>query len=314
LDVQGSVLHIPDVSVDLARMQITLETESSIEAVLSLLDQPPLEAMSNAGQPVDLAEGRAIVSTQIGFGIDKVIPFEAIEWTAQGRLLNVSSDKLVEGRVIRASALEARADPSRLTISGPATLGKLPVRASWRQDFGPDVNGRSTLEGSVELSQTFLDEFGIALPPGSVTGSGVAQLKVDFAGNQAPEFRLTSDLNRVGLSLKELNWSKPRNRTGALDVAGRFGKTPKIDRLSLSAPGLQASGVIDLTPGGALDIAQFDRVRVGGWLDGPVTLTGRGNLAPAVAVNGGVIDLRKASFGADGGETGLGGPAAGRLA
>ena len=303
LDVQGSVLHIPDVSIELARMQISLETDSSIEAVLSLLDQPPLEAMTNARQPVDLAQGRAIVSTQIGFAIDKVIPFEAIEWTAKGRLLNVSSDKLVEGRVIRAPTLEAQADPTGLTISGAGTLGKLPVRALWRQEFGPDVNGRSALEGTVELSQTFLDEFGIALPPGSVTGSGVAQLKVDFARDEAPEFLLTSDLNRVGLSLKELDWSKPRNQTGTLDVAGRFGKTPKIDRLALSAPGMTASGVIDLTPNGALDIAQFDRVQVGGWLDGPVTLTGRGNRAPAVAVNGGVIDLRKASFGPDGGGT-----------
>jgi hypothetical protein len=53
---------------------------------------------------------------------------------------------------------------------------------------------------------------------------------------------------------------------------------------------------LELTAEGQLATARFDRVRTG-WLDGPVTLTGRGaGRTPAVAVNGGSVDLRASTL------------------
>ncbi len=59
--------------------------------------------------------------------------------------------------------------------------------------------------------------------------------------------------------------------------------------------------------------AQFDRVQIGRWLDGPVTLIGRGpGQPPAISVSGGMVDLRAANFGtgnsAGGRGSGSGGP------
>ena len=297
IDVAGSVFRIADVSVDVPQAEISLQTESSITAALSLLDLKPFEIMHKAELPVDVAEGQARTQATISLPLLKVVALEDIAYSVTGTLHNMSSDHLVTDRFVSAERLELRASPEGVEIGGPGLLGRVPVNVVWTQAFGDEAAGTSRAEGTIELGQAFLDEFGIGLPDGSVSGTGIAQVDVDLVKGKAPKFKLVSDMNRLGLSLKALAWSKPKNRTGTLEVVGRLGDAPAIDRLVLRAPGLSASGIVDLAPGGALQIAQFDRVTVGNWLDGPVTLTGRGARAPAVAVTGGTIDLRAAAFG-----------------
>jgi len=309
IDMAGTVVSIADVTRRPGRAEIALQTDSSINAGLSLLDLPPFQLMTKAGLGTDLAEGRALLRSDIGFDLTKVVDVKDVAYSVEGVLRDMTSDKLVRNRTISAAELALRASRAGISIGGPGKLGAVPFNVTWAQDFGPDTAGKSHLEGTVELGQALLDEFGIGLPAGTVTGTGVAQIAVDLEKGKPPVFSLLSDLNRVRLSLAALQWSKPRNRIGKLEIAGRLGKTPAIDRLVLDAAGLRASGVVDLTPGGALDVAQFDRVRLGGWLDGPVVLTGRGpNLTPAVAMRSGTIDLRRAALGSQDGGRGGGGP------
>ncbi len=298
IDVAGSVFRIPDVTRTPGVADITLATDSTITAALSLLDLPPFELMTRAELPVDLATGRAVTRTSIGFELLREVLIEDVSYAVEGRLLDMHSDWLVKGRPVEAAALDVVASPQGIEIGGEGRLGRVPVNVRWTQAFGPENAGRSRLDGTVELGQALLDEFGIALPQGSVSGGGLADIAVDLVKGEAPAFTLRSDLNRVGLRLAALDWSKPRNATGTLEIAGRLGPKPAIDRLILQAPGLSASGVVDLRDDGGLATAQFDRVRVGDWLDGPVTLRGRApGQSPAVAVNGGRIDLRRASLG-----------------
>ena len=58
------------------------------------------------------------------------------------------------------------------------------------------------------------------------------------------------------------------------------------------ANGLRATGAISVRASGGLDAARFERVRLDGWLDAGVTLTGKGKGAPAIAITDGTIDLR----------------------
>ncbi|KMW57877.1 Large exoproteins involved in heme utilization or adhesion [Candidatus Rhodobacter oscarellae] len=298
VDVAGTVFRIGDVGPGVNRAEVTIRTESSIPAALSLIDQEPLRLMERAGFGVDIAEGRAIVDAALEFDLVNDLALKDIAYNVTGKLREVSSDTLIPERVVRAQELDFRADREGLEITGAATLDGLPASGTWTQKFGTGSQGSSRVEGTVELSQAFLDTFNIALPPGSISGQGVAQIALEFVDDAPPEFALSSDLNQVRLRLSALNWSKPRNQTGQLEISGRLGDVPRIDRLEINTPGLSARGVIDLTESGGLARAQFDRVRVGTWLDGPVTLTGRGgNRAPAVAVTGGRIDLRTAEIG-----------------
>jgi hypothetical protein len=184
-------------------------------------------------------------------------------------------------------------------------MGNLPMDIRWRQGLGPDADGTSIVEGTMEISAAFLEEFGIDLPAGSVRGTGIGQITLEMQEDAAPKFRLTSDLRGIALKIESIAWVKSATAKGRLVVTGTLGETPAIDRVEIEGGGLTASGTIALKPDGTLAEARFARVRLGGWLDAPVVLVGRGRgVQPAVRVTGGTLDFRRANFGDAGGKGG----------
>lgn len=306
LEVAGTVFQIPDIDVKGPPAIVSVKARGPITAALSLLDQPPFNVLSKADQPVDLASGQAEISGEVRLRLVKEILVEDVDYDMAATLTNLRSDKLIEGRVLTAKTLSVTATPSDVLISGAGQLGQVPVQGSWHQKMGAEHAGQSRLEGTVELSQRFVDEFGIGLPKGSVTGAGLGRIEIDLRRGQASKFSLVSDLNRVGLRLTDVGWSLPKNAKGQLEVAGSLGSPPRIDKLVISGAGLRATGKVTLTPAGDLESAKFSRVQLAGWLDAPIELIGRGRGAtPAVKVTGGMIDTRKTTFG-NGGKTTVG--------
>ena len=276
-----------------------LKTDSSVTAALSLLDEPPFNFLTKAGQPVDLADGHARVEATIRLPLVPKIDLPDVTYSVTGEITRVRSDKIVPGKVLSADRLELRADNEGMEISGPGHLGKAAFDARWTQGFGPEAEGQSQVTGTVELSQAFVDEFGIGLPKGAVTGQGLGDITIDLKRDAAPRFTLVSDLNRLALRVPEIGWSKGRATTGRLEVAGTLGTPARIGKLLLAAPGLKAEGKVVLNGDGALKAVQLARVQVGRWLDAPVELIGRGaGRAVGVSVGGGRLDLSRATFGA----------------
>ncbi|MDF1871570.1 hypothetical protein [Vannielia sp.] len=308
VDVTGSVLRVPDITKIPAQGEIELRTESSITAALSLLDQEPWHFLTKAKQPVDIAAGRAALEGLVTFPLMKNAPKERIQFRVAGKLSGVRSSKVVPGRVLTAEALDVVAHNEEIMITGPGRIEGLPITATWVQPLKTPKAG-SRVEGTIELSQAFVDKFNIGLPRGMVSGAGTGQFAIDLAQGRAPRFTLASDLNRMGLRISELGWSMGKSAKGSLRVEGQLGEPAVISNLSLKAPGLMAEGKVTLNPGGGLKAATFSRVKAGAWIDAPVTLTGRGRgVTPAVRVSGGWVDIRKTSFGQGGGGDTAGAP------
>lgn len=301
LDVTGTVFQIPDIDVKGPPAVVSLKARGPIQAALSLLDQPPLNVLSKADQPVDLAQGQAEISGEIRLRLVRKILVEDVDYDMAATLTNMRSDKLIEGRVLTAKTLSVTANQSDVVISGAGLLGRVPVQGSWHQKMGAEHAGTSRVEGTVELSQRFVDEFRIGLPKGSVTGAGLGRIEIDLRRGQATKFSLVSDLNRVGLRSTDLGWSLAKNTKGRLEVSGTLGTPPRIDKLLINGARLQATGKVTLTPAGDLKSAKFSRVQLAGWLDAPIELIGRGpGATPSVKVSGGTIDTRKTTFGSGG--------------
>ncbi len=307
IDIAGTVLTIGDIRSWNRMTEVTLLTESTITSVLSLLELPPIELLSGTDLEADLADGRAKLRTGITFNSTDESAAVIPSFEISGQLLEVVTDTLVRNRRIEAPILNVRGDSDGISVGGTGLLGQVPVNATWSQNFGPGNKGKSRVEGSAELSERFLDEFALELPPDSLTGDGLARIVVDMTGDGSPAFELESDLAGVGLQLKALGWSKPPEGMGALEVVGQLGAQATVERLSIKAPGLSASGTVEFAPDMELTRARFDRVTVGDWFDGPLDLIGRGvGLPPSVAVTGGEIDLRSARLDVRG--DGRGGP------
>ncbi|MFN3210963.1 MAG: AsmA-like C-terminal region-containing protein, partial [Roseovarius sp.] len=319
VDIAGTSFDIPDVSVKRTPAQVNLRTRSTITAALSLLDEPPLEFLTKAGRDVTLADGVAELGGTLDLRLLDKLTVRDVAFDIAGTLRDVRSETLVPGRVLSAAELDVQLAGDALTVAGAGRLGQLPFDGRFETDIGPE-GGTSTVRGWIELSERFTEEFGIDLPPGSVSGSGRAEMEIDFRKGTPGEFRLRSDLAGVGLRVPQLDWALSQGGTGRLEASGRLGAPPSIDRLQISGAGLNARGTVSLRADGQLDRASFTSVQVGDWISAPVELVGRGaGVTPAVRVLGGSVDLRQTSLAGDGGGGGTaprarqGGPVSLRL-
>lgn len=294
IDVAGSVFAIPDVRQKPATADVVLRTSSSLTAALSLLDQPPFQFMTKAGQKVDLGTGQAQITTHLRLPLVPKLQVGDVDYQVQGQVRDVSTSSLVAGRTITAPVLDVAATPAGLRITGKGNIGAVPFDVTYSQGFLPAEKGRARISGTVALSQAAAEDFGLGLPAGMVSGKGRGQVDITLVRGEAGRLRLQSDLAGVGLSIPEVGWSKPATTKGKLTVDVQLGARPKVDRMTFSAAGLTADGAITLRQGGGLDLAKFSRVTINDWLDAPVEMRGRGaNRAPGLAVTGGVVDMRR---------------------
>jgi len=297
IDVAGSSFRIADVTIPHAPIEITLKTGSSLQAALSILDQPPLNFISKGGLTPEVATGQVALSGTLGMPLSKKVTLDQITFEATAELKNVKSTRLVKGKTVTAKRLDVFADDAGVTISGDALLNGLPVSGTWQQKFGPEYKGISRLDGQIELSKRFLDEFNIVLPKGSVTGKGHATMTIDLVRGKPPAFKLVSDLNQIGLKLDAIGWRKAKNRTAHLLVDGQFGTPVKISKIEITAPGLTAKGTVALNKNGGLRVARFNDVKIAGWLKSRIEIRPGADGNAKFSLKGGVIDLRKSQFG-----------------
>ncbi|WP_460273276.1 YhdP family protein [Celeribacter sp. ULVN23_4] len=303
IDVAGTTLRIPDIYEKPARLEIGLQTASSIEAGMSLMAEPPFSILKAAPFGPDVAQGQAELQGQIALPlIAKVMPSD-VNYLLNGRLTDVSSDQLMPGQVLSADLLRLIVDPSGLSIAGEARVGMAKMAGLWRKAFGPDHRGMSDITGRALIDQNMLDTFRIALPDGMVAGQAWGDLSVALRQGEPPKFTLTSDLSGLRLSFAPLGWGKPAGTKGSFNIVGTAGAQPEITEFSLSGAGLKATqGRLTLTSEGQFDRLSFGRVQLGDWLDVPLSLVGQGVGQPVkVEVSGGTLNLQRATLGGRGG-------------
>lgn len=311
ITVRSGTFTIADITEKPAHAVIEMDTESSITAALAVLDEPPFQFMTKAGKPVDLAEGRAEVSSRMSLPLKQGLQPNEVRFDVTGRLSEVSSTKLVEGKTIGADLLELRADSTGMTIRGPGRIGAVPFDMTYTQGFGPPgTAARPRITGTAELSQAAVTEFALDFPPGTVSGRGTAEVTLDFPAGAPIRLALQSDLRGVGLSVPAIGWTKPAGQSGRLEADVVLSRPARVDRLALSGGGLEvAEGEVTLRADGGLERARLGKVALNGWIDGaPVTLVGQGRgKPPAVEVDGGTVRLARLSGAGLGGGGGSGG-------
>ncbi len=298
IDVSGTSFIIPDTSIRRAAPAVVrLQGRGSITGVLSLLNREPLQVLKGPGLPVDVADGTAVFSGTMALPLKARVTFDEVEFFANALARDVASSLLVPNQVVEAPTLNIAATDEGVEISGTGLLSNVPFIANWRQIFGVPGAG-SELTGTIELSARTLEAFDIGLPDGAVSGVGQGEITVSLRPGGPPVLELTSDLSGLRLSLPELGWVKPPDRTGRLALEAQLAAPAVIPRIELEAPGLSATGRIEAAPGGGLQLASFSQVRRSDWMNVRAQLIGRGvNRSPNVRILSGSLDLRRATFG-----------------
>ena len=307
VDVSGTSFIVPDTSIRRGAPAVArVQGRGTITSVLSLLNREPLNVLDAPGLPVDLADGQTEFAGTLALPLRNGVTFDEVEFFADGIARNVASAVLVPGQNVEAPLLTIAATDDGIEIFGDGLLSNIPFFANWTQLFGEPGRG-SALTGTVRLNRATLDAFNIGLPPGAVTGDGVADIRLSLPQGGPPELELTSDLRGLRLSLPELGWSKSPQQSGSLELEAILAAPAVVPRITLEAPGLSAEGRIEAEEGGGLRLASFSRVRRSDWMDVQAQLVGQGRNRPLnIRILNGSLDLRRATFGASNAASGSG--------
>ncbi len=304
IDISGTRFIVPDMRIKPAPAQVQLALRGDVPSALKVLAAPPYRIFrdsENLGPEIVDAGQFDLTGT-----VDVILkPKEQQKpsdttFDLVANLSHGKSSTLVPGHVLTLSRGKLHARETGVSLTGDARLDQSPVTGRWEMPLrDPARKGQSTVSGQIALDQSLLDALKIALPKGSVGGRGALDFTLELKKGQPPRLAAQSDLTGLSLGIGPLGWSKPAKTKGALEIDAVLSKPAEVTRLVLSAPGLSAMGKLRQTPDGGLDVAQFDTVKLGGWLDAPVAIIGRGRGVPvAISVNGGSVDMRKATLGA----------------
>ncbi|MCV6593382.1 MAG: DUF3971 domain-containing protein [Silicimonas sp.] len=301
----GSVFRVADTRPKPSFAQIGIAARGALPSLLELLNNAPLRIMERAGRPTDLARAEALAFAKVTLPLKDGIKAGEVVYDVTAELLDLRSDQLVPGRVLRADRMELAANPDGIRMAGDLTLDGVPLSARWSQNFGAAAENGGLIEGEVTLSPESLAAFDLPLPEGMVGGRGRAAYSLRLPREGAPELSLNSDLAGLSLALPEINWRKGPGALGRLQASAVLGEVPEVTGFSLSAPGLDLAGGFDLTEDG-FQGATFDKVVVEDWLDAGLRLTpgARGGLD--LALTGGTFDLRRFEGGRGSGRGGGG--------
>lgn len=306
LKIAGTSFVYENTRVKQGPAKVYVKADGPLTDVLTLIDQEPLQLLTKAGRSPDLATGTASVTAELGFRLIKKLPPDQIQASYSARLTDVQSTSIVPGQTLTSPELRIKGARDRISATGTAMLGTIPVSGTWEADLVPGGGGRSHVDGVVTVSAALSDQLKLGLPPGTIGGQGPAKIRLDFQKGHPPTFKASSTLAGISVAVAPLNYNLSAAQTGVFEIEGQLTTPPTVDRISLDAPGLEAAGTISMRSGGdGLEAARFNRVRIGGWLDAPVVLTGRGkNVPPKVSVTGGSVDLTKMDLGKPSGEGG----------
>ncbi len=308
VDASGTSFIIPDTGIKKTTPAIArIKASGSVTAAMSLLDRPPLQLLTKANLPVDLADGQVSLSGTLSLPLIKGLKLEDTRFHFVGELSNLDSSKLVPGFEVSADRLDLSGDQTQVAIQGEGLFGVVPVEALWRQPIGGETPRQSELTGQIELSPRLMEQINAGLPRGMLTGEGIADFSLSLGAGEPPRLSAQSDLVGVALAIPELGWRKSASTGGSLTAEATLGAQLSVDSLRINAAGLRTTAAISFRDGG-FERVRFSTFELGDWLAVPAELIGRGAALPDIRVLGGVLDLGKSTIGEGGGSSGAAGP------
>nr|WP_246152291.1 AsmA-like C-terminal domain-containing protein [Roseospira navarrensis] len=294
---------------DVERADMTFDIVGPLTDAMALIDNEPLGYASQVG--IDPAEvgGAAETTLTLGLPLLKDLPLEALEVRVQSQARGVSLPGVALGQDLTAGDLALDLTGAGMDVTGRATLGGVPVRLDWRENFtdAGDFDRRYRVEGRVDNAgrAAFRLDGGPFQPP---ILDGPVDAVVTYTETRGEPGRLDADvdLTPARLALDPLGWGKAPGVPGRAAVTGAIAEDSiTVDFDVTTAAAGDVAGRARLSGAGDLRRVDLDRVRLGPETDLRASVegaTGPGaepGASYAITLEGHALDLRAALAGDD---------------
>ncbi len=248
--LDGSRLYIPNITNNQIPSEVYLNVDSKIYPLFELLDKDPFNFISKANLTPVFVSGTARGKIKISFPLVEKIPLDVISYEGFGTFSEFETIGLFYGKIFKSDRLDIKFDDQRLIIDGEGSFGNLPLKSKLIQNFEPGITDRLKIFGSFDLSNEFFEEFNIGFIPELVAGSSEVNFDFDFPQDSPPILMLDSDLYGTNIDIPVIDWEKPAEVRGKLELEAKVTNPLDISTFKLSAPGLGAEGKLNLNEEG----------------------------------------------------------------
>jgi hypothetical protein len=226
---------------------IAVGVRTPLRTVLTLLDHPRLNLLSELPIPPQATDGQAAVELGFTFPLRGVIDFPKVNITARGSLENVSLQHVVRGQSVENGAFKLTLNKSGMTLNGTADVATIPLTLEWQEAFTKEAVWKSQFRAvASHVENVHLEKFGVHLRE-YVTGPLAVTVSARLGRQGVGQVDTVANLQHAGLTLPFLGWRKPAGEPG--EAQGTLHLNPvqgDQGTVMLDAPGLTTRGTFQL--------------------------------------------------------------------
>ncbi|MDR3514976.1 MAG: AsmA-like C-terminal domain-containing protein [Azospirillaceae bacterium] len=236
-------LNINDQDID-----IDVPITGPLAAALALLDNPPLHYAARFDLKPAGVTGTAETEARFKFPLEEGLDIDEVVVKVTSRLSGVSIENVVGTTGVSAGNFDLAVDNEHLTLSGQTRIADVPAQVEWTEMFSDTAPVATRMAVKGVVSDAVRQQFGADLAP-YVTGPIGVNLTYLKPRAASSTVTVVSDLTGATVALPDLEWRKPPDIAGDAQFTVQFAnKIPvRVTDIQLNAPGLAASGDIDLT-------------------------------------------------------------------
>ncbi len=296
LTVTGGTARILDARANPPRLDLDLAIEGTVPAALAFLAAEPFGYTRNLGFSPRDAQGNVAAGVKLKLPLTDDPDVDEIKLQAGADVSNLFIRGAFLGGDVTGGTLRLDVDEKGMTINGPAAFEGIDCRLAWRENFAPGAPFVRSIEvtfASLRLpALRRLKPETIATMETWVDGPLAGSASVIFKSERDIAFDADVDATDAALKFPPIGWSKDPDRRGFIFVAGRLSgeRLAEISRASISAPGLEALGSVNLAPDGSLQRVIVDRL-LSGRTDASAIVTAMPRAAWDISVGGNGLDL-----------------------
>ena len=249
------------------------EATARAEAVLALIDEPPLNLVSSYGLDPQAITGQGDVRFEIQRPMLEDVPVEDIGFDIRAEFAEVSMETGIRDLVLSNGDVLVTATPQALEIVGTAELAGAETRIRWVESLGlPDGEPSTALEMDALLDPVTLERIGIPLRR-YLDGNIALRLQTLGEAFSFDTVTLAADLRAARVEWPGGMFVKPEGEPALAEAGLRFDETGavNVERFQMDAEGLSVTASAQFGDDGRLLAGDISRLFLDGFIEAVVT-------------------------------------------
>ncbi|MPZ10164.1 MAG: hypothetical protein GEU89_08095 [Kiloniellaceae bacterium] len=217
VDITGFADSDPEKKI-YEQLRIDANAVGPVHDALAILDHPRLDLLSELGMAAEGSSGTVTAEVGFQFPLLKDLDFDDVTLQVDAEVKDGGLHNVLLGQDMSEGQLSVGVDENGLRISGPLTLGGVPLSVRWRESFAEAPKVRSVMEAEIpRIDDAGRARFGLDIGD-AVEGPLKASVSMIRRDGGLTSLQVSADLLEATVALPEVHWSKPPGTAGSLSL------------------------------------------------------------------------------------------------